>query len=111
VCCQSTQRKREKRSASIGFIAKHDFENRLSMKARYNIPVRAAWQADLPSDEKTRIERAIFLAIERAVKNTAGPGSEIVAAELQGPKDTGQRFESSRYRSDTGVFRRAKLTP
>lgn len=70
------------------------------MKARYNIPVRANWQGELSSDEKTRIERAIFLAIERAVKSTAEVGSEIVVAETQGPEETGERFESSSYRPD-----------
>jgi hypothetical protein len=74
------------------------------MKARYNIPVRASWQSELPSDEKTRIERAVFLAIERAVKSTAGPGSEIVAAESQAPENTSERFESSRYRPDAGTY-------
>src|SRR6266436_4397375 len=74
------------------------------MKARYNIPVRASWQGELPSDEKTRIERAIFLAIERAVKSAAEQGSEIAAAEIQEAEGTTERFESSRYRSDAGTY-------
>lgn len=74
------------------------------MKARYSIPLRATWQGELPSDEKTRIERAIFLAIERAIKATAGRGSEIVAAETQGPEESGERFKSSRNRPDAGTY-------
>jgi hypothetical protein len=74
------------------------------MKACYIIPGRASWQGELSSDEKTRIERVIFLAIERAVKSNAEQGSEIVAAEIQGPGDTSERFESSRYRPDAGTY-------
>src|SRR5882762_9828231 len=74
------------------------------MKSRYTIPARAAWQGELPPDEKTRIERAILLAIEWAVKSTAEQGSEVAAAEIQEAEDTSERFESSRYRSDSGTY-------
>src|SRR5262245_47502702 len=74
------------------------------MKARYHIPVRATWQVEPPSEERTRIERAIMIAIERAVKSKAQQGSEIVASEIQGPGGTSELFESSRYRSDAGTY-------
>lgn len=74
------------------------------MRVRYNTPVRATWQGEPPSDEKTRLERAIIIAIERAVKSAAEQGSEIVAAEVQGPEDTSERFASSRYRLDAGTY-------
>ncbi len=74
------------------------------MKTRYNIPIRVSWQGELRSDEKTRVERAIFLAIERAVKSMAEQGSEIAAAEIQGAEVTSERFESPRYRSDTNTY-------
>jgi hypothetical protein len=74
------------------------------MKARYHIPVRAAWQGELPSDEKTRIECAIFLAIERAVKSTAEQGSEIVPAEIQVAEGYSERFEFSQYRPDADTY-------
>jgi hypothetical protein len=74
------------------------------LKARYTIPVRATWRGEVASDEKTRLERAIFLAIEGAVKSQAQRGSEILAAEIQGPEAAGDRFRSSRYRPDAGVY-------
>lgn len=73
------------------------------MKVRYHLPVRAAWHVEPPSEEKTRLERAIMIAIERAVKSTAQEDSEIVATEIQGPEDTSERFEFSRYRPDAGT--------
>ena len=74
------------------------------MKAYYNIPGRASWQGELSSDEKRRLERAIFLAIERAVKSAAERGSEIVPAEIQGAEGTSERFESSRYHPDADTY-------
>jgi hypothetical protein len=77
---------------------------RFLMKARYNIPVRAAWQGELPFDEKARLERAIFLAIERAVNSAGERGSEIVAGDGQRPEDGSEPFDFSRYRPDAGTY-------
>jgi hypothetical protein len=74
------------------------------MKARYHIPVRAAWQVKPSSEERTRIERVITIAIERAVKSKARQGAEIVATEIQGLGATSQLFESSRYRPDADTY-------
>lgn len=60
------------------------------MKVRYHIPVRAVWHTDPPSEERTRIERAIMIAIERAVKSKSQQGSEIVITEIRGQDDTGE---------------------
>src|SRR5215469_8266793 len=79
-------------------------EHKLSMSVRYNIPVRASWRSELSSDDKGRIERAIFLAIERAVKGAAEQGSTIVPADIQGAEGTSDRFESSRYRPDADTY-------
>jgi hypothetical protein len=56
------------------------------MKARYHIPIRAAWSVEPPSEERTRLERVIMSAIERAVKDKAPQGAEIVATEIRRPK-------------------------
>ena len=56
------------------------------MKARYHIPVHATWKVELPSEERTRIERVIRIAIERAVKSRAEQDSEIMATEIRRPK-------------------------
>jgi hypothetical protein len=74
------------------------------MKIRYHIPVRAAWHVELPPEERTRLERAIMIAIERAVKSKAEQDSEIVATGIQGPEDSSELFEFSRYRSDAGTY-------
>ncbi|HLW71305.1 MAG TPA: hypothetical protein VKS22_11860 [Candidatus Binataceae bacterium] len=74
------------------------------MKTSYNIPGRASWLDELSSDEKTRIERVIFLAIERAVKSMAEHGSQIAAAEIQGAGSTSGRFEFSRFSPDAGTY-------
>jgi hypothetical protein len=72
------------------------------MKARYHIPVRAAWQVKPSSEERTRIERVIMIAIERAVKSKAQQAAEIVATEIQGLRGTNEPLESLHYRSDAG---------
>jgi hypothetical protein len=69
------------------------------MKARYHIPVRVTWQAEPPSEERMRLERAIRVAIERSVKSKAQQGAEIVATEIQGPGAARELFESARYRA------------
>jgi hypothetical protein len=74
------------------------------VKRLYHIPVRAAWQVEPPSEERSRLERAIFLAIERAVRSKAEQGSEIVPAEIQEPENTSERFEFSHYRPDAGTY-------
>jgi hypothetical protein len=74
------------------------------MKARYHIPVHTTWQVELPSEERRRLERAIVIAIERAVKSKAQQGSEIVATEIQGQGNTSERFQSSRFRPDAGTY-------
>jgi len=52
------------------------------MKVRYHIPNCANWE-DVPlPDEKARLERAIIIAIERAVRSQAQKDSEIAAAEI-----------------------------
>jgi hypothetical protein len=56
------------------------------MKLRYHIPIRAVLQVEPPSEESTRLERAIMIAIERAVNSKARQRAEIVASEIRGPK-------------------------
>ena len=52
------------------------------MKVCYHIPNCANWE-DVPfADEKARLERAIIVAIERAVRSQAQKDSEIAAAEI-----------------------------
>lgn len=52
------------------------------MKIRYHIPNSANWEDGPSADEKARLERAIIIAIERAVRSRAQKGSEIAAAEI-----------------------------
>jgi hypothetical protein len=66
------------------------------MKICYHIPIRVAWHGEPPSKERTRLERAIIIAIERAVKSKAQQDSEIVATEIRGPGDTGGGYCYSR---------------
>lgn len=74
------------------------------MKACYHIPGRASWQGELSSDDKTRIERAIFVAIERALKSMAEPGSQIATTQIPGAEAASERFESSRYHPDADTY-------
>ena len=53
------------------------------MKARYHIPAHAAWNVEPPSEERTRLERTIIVAIEGAVKSKAHQGSEIITSEIK----------------------------
>jgi hypothetical protein len=73
------------------------------MKIRYHIPVHAAWHVEPPSEERMRLERAIMIAIERAVKSKAEQDSEIVTTDMGGERITGELFEFSRYRPDAGT--------
>jgi len=72
------------------------------MKARYHIPIRAAWRVEAPSNEKASLERAIIIAIERAVRSRAERDSEIMAIDLQPPEDAIDRLGSSGYQSEPG---------
>lgn len=74
------------------------------MKICYHIPVQAVWHVEPSSEEKMRLERAIMIAIERAVKSKAQQCAEIVVTEIQGPAGTSELFESSRFRSDDGTY-------
>jgi hypothetical protein len=74
------------------------------LKRTYQLPSRIVFPDDLSSEARTKLQRAIFLAIERAVKATAEQGSEVVAAEVQGPEEAGERFATSRYRPDAGTY-------
>jgi hypothetical protein len=60
------------------------------MKVCYHIPMRAVWSVEPPSEERARLERAIIIAIERAVKSRAEQDSEIMATEIQGREDTSE---------------------
>lgn len=52
------------------------------MKARYHIPSSANWE-DVPlPDQKAILERAIIVAIKRAVRSRAQKDSEIAPAEV-----------------------------
>jgi hypothetical protein len=88
----------------MGSSVKRSFEYRFSMKVCYHIPVRATWNSELPSDERARLEGAIMIAIERAVKSAAEQGSEIMSAEVQVPEGTSELFESSRFRPEAGTY-------
>jgi hypothetical protein len=73
------------------------------MKVRYHIPDHVTWHGEPPSEERTRLERAIISAIERAVKSRAEQDSEIVATDMRGEGTTSEQFEFSRYRPDAGT--------
>src|SRR5215813_2331349 len=71
------------------------------MKIRYHIPAHATWSFDLPSEERVRLERAITMAIERAVTSRAQQGAEIAVARAE---TAGDLFSSSRYRADASAY-------
>jgi hypothetical protein len=73
------------------------------MKVCYHIPVNARWQVEPSSEERVRLERAITLAIERAVKSKAQQGAEIVSTEDQGLEGR-ERFDFSRFKPQTGAY-------
>src|SRR5689334_20715874 len=74
------------------------------MRVHYHIPLHAVWLAEPSSQERTRLEPVILLAIERAVKSVAQPGSEITNTKIPLEESAPELFQSSRYQSETDTY-------
>src|SRR5438552_16308904 len=74
------------------------------MKVRYHFPVHATWKVEPPSEERTRLERVILFAVERAVKSIAGRGPKILRDDRTPLESRFENFDPTRYHGDASAY-------
>jgi hypothetical protein len=74
------------------------------MNRRYHIPSQISWHEQFSDDEKARVRHAVLSAIARAVEEAATDRTEIVQVSSRLEEEPGERFEPSRFHSESESY-------
>src|ERR1041384_1806954 len=74
------------------------------MNRRYHIPSQITWHDQISAHEKARLRHAVLSAITRAVNEAATDRTEIVQVSSGVDEEPGERFEPTRFHSESESY-------
>ena len=74
------------------------------MNRRYHLPSQINWQEQFSGNDKARVRHVVLAAITRAVDEVATDRNQIVHLSARLEEEPRERFESSRFQSESGSY-------
>src|SRR5689334_19245041 len=75
-----------------------------AMNRRYHLPTQINWQEQFSGNDKARVRHVVLAAITRAVDEVATDRNQIVHLSARLEEEPRERFESSRFQSESGSY-------